>query len=513
VKKAWQRWPLGAAASSATAHTDGQKLTATQETTLVEFALVLAASGAPLSKGALRMLASTAFNVVLSKHWAGRFLKRHKKVLGEYSPKRTAQRRKALTLLGTVKAWVAFINELSDYQAAGPTRVFNVDECRLSTQDGQVLKLIFARNAELKQLVSDKTYISACMVPFSNAAGETTHVFFVIGKRFGKGQSAVIEASLFEEPKDGPAIYYIFNSTGNVCKDTFNCMLRIFSEAWALLNPGLRSYLWMDNLSAHDVPSAFEAALKCNVWVLFLPAGTTHIFQPLDQFPFAILKNYLRTKKQEDAIRLLLNGLKTKTNNDITVQHAIRALASALSPGSLKASFAKCGLVPWNGAKIVQLARDNVGKLKAPTVNETAHAVAQTIVKLMSPKPAPPKVVVEAQADVAYTSVQLIAMADARRTKIEAAFDAAVAAKRVKAAGALKRSREVEVEELQDDGLPQPNHEWWERHCVYCATTRRSNSVVAHACETCGMVYVCGGCGSSKKAKALVVEHMEVCKD
>jgi hypothetical protein len=514
VERAWFRSSFGGKQCSSATFPNGQKLSVEQEEVLIEFALMLGAAGASFSKGTIRALASTAFNVEVGRAWAGRFLKRHRVVLGGYSGKRTAQRRKAQSLLEKVKTWVRFMNELADYQAAAPTRVFNVDECRLSTQEGSTLVRIFAKNSNLRQLVSDKTYISACMVPWSNAAGRTSHVFFVIGKKFGGKEKAVIDAAIFDEPPAGsnaPVIYYIFNTTGNVCKDTFSCMLRIFSEAWSLHNAGLRCYVWMDNLSAHAFPVAFEHAHKNHAWTLFLPAGTTHIFQPLDQFPFAILKNALRTAKQEDAIKNLIHGLKVKTNNDITVQHAIRALSSCLSESALEASFAKCGLHPWDGDLIVQLARTNVGKLKVATVNATAHKVAQTLLSLMTPTEPPKTVEVEAKVDVPYTSVQLVAMSAERKERIQREADASADDKRAKMADTLKRKRELFKGRLEKDGLPVAGDVFWSNHCTYCASVRKSNSKAGTACNTCDVVFLCVACSGNGNAADLLKLHRSVC--
>jgi hypothetical protein len=80
---------------------------------------------------------------------------------------------------------------------------------------------MLSRGAGLKNIVRDKTYVSACVAPFCRADGTTPHVFHVIGKTH---LAASIEATLFEEPADGPKIHCIVNSTGNVCTLSFAAM-------------------------------------------------------------------------------------------------------------------------------------------------------------------------------------------------------------------------------------------------------------------------------------------------
>jgi hypothetical protein len=162
---------------------------------------------------------------------------------------------------------------------------------------GGSLSVFFRFTHLLKQVISDKTFISACVVPFSRASGETTHVFFVIGKSSVAGESPV-EAAVFEEPKEGPKLYYVFNNSGNVCTTTSSCMIMTVADDWMNESPGLHHYLWMDNLQTHCDPSTLLYAYDRGLVVLFLPKCTTHLFQPLDQYPFALLKRFIKTERR-----------------------------------------------------------------------------------------------------------------------------------------------------------------------------------------------------------------------
>jgi hypothetical protein len=410
--------------------------------------------------------------------------------------------------LAAVKLWAEFMNTQSDYLAAKPHRVYNVDEGRLSTQEERLLKVIISRNAGLKNTVQDKTYVSACVVPFCRADGTTPHVLYAIGKTHLSGN---IGATLFDEPDDGTKIHHIFNSTGNVCTKSFAAMLHVFSHDWHVLNPRLRACVWMDNLPSHQSDLAILDATTKSVMCLCLPRCTTHLLQPLDQYPFGLLKKFLQAKRREDAIRKSLLGLGAKSTSDDAVLHALDYMKAWRAHGVLKASFEKCGLYPWSGDAILQSAKENVGEIKTPSVSAEAHKVASTLEELLTPKAAPRTMAVAVEKDVAYTGEQLVRMREQQQAKELAALEADVATKRVEASGTLRRSRECDNVGLLDDGLPAPEHDYWMRHCFCCGATRRSNSVIGAECESCDHVFLCGTCAGNRVARTIAFAHRAAC--
>jgi hypothetical protein len=229
----------------------------------------------------------------------------------------------------------------------------------------------------------------------------------VIQKKFGTGNSP-IEASLFHEPKRGPNLYNIFNLTGNVCTDTFAAMIRVVSDAWKLERPGLRHYLWLDNLQPHCEPSTLLYALERNIVVLFLPKCTTHLFQPLDQYPFALLKRFIADERRKKGLEELLSGSNVSFTNDVAVQAAINYFSTWLAPNVVVKSFYDCGLHPFDAAKIMKLARENVGAHEEPTLKSEVVAAVSTLREMLSPPRPIKKLRLNVEKDVVYTSVQLI---------------------------------------------------------------------------------------------------------
>jgi hypothetical protein len=151
LRKAWQR--SGTAAHDASVlRPHGQTLSVLQEEALVELVVALGSMGVPLSHSQLAAVASSHYNVPTDPAWATRFFARHDAKLRLGTPKWTTARRKAETTLEATERWVEFMQSQTDYLAAKPSRISNVDECRMSTQELKLLRLLFARGSNLNNV-------------------------------------------------------------------------------------------------------------------------------------------------------------------------------------------------------------------------------------------------------------------------------------------------------------------------------------------------------------------------
>jgi len=369
-------------------------------------------------------------------------------------------------------------------------------------------------------------------VPFIRAEGSTHHVFFVIAKKFGNGDGP-IEATLFHEPKRGPKLYYIFNKTGNVCTSAFAAMVRVVADAWKLESPGLRHYVWLDNLQAHCEPTTLLYALERDIVVLFLPKCTTHLFQPLDQFPFALLKKYIADVRRKKALEALLSGNSGRLTNDDAVQSAIDYFSVWLAPSVIIRSFRECGLYAFNAPKILKLARENIGFVEAPTLNSEVVAVVSTLREMLSPPRPAKKLKLNVEKDVAYTSAQLIVRSCVSRRcegcVSQSIFQALAATQEAERVSAFEvdvttrrdRARAKYEREMGDGGgggggvtwPPDMTDDYWVDHCFYCCSLKRTNSIAHASCDACGHLYLCNACGKSDAARKLADGHIAACEE
>ena len=89
----------------------------------------------------------------------------------------------------------------------------------------------------------------------------------------------------------GPASPILFfNDSGDVNGEIFYQIMAHFTCVWREQFPGLHCCLLGDNLGVHKDQDIMKMALLSDVYMLYLPAGTTQWSQPLDNLLFACLK-------------------------------------------------------------------------------------------------------------------------------------------------------------------------------------------------------------------------------
>jgi len=344
------------------------------------------------------------------------------------------------------------------------------------------------------------------MVPFVSADGKVFCVFFVMKKAFGKSSSVTGLVTLFHEPRNGPAMFYIYNDTGNANRETWKTISLTFSERWHLIHPGLRCYVWQDNLKAHLQNDVLLQIFELGVMALFLHPNTTHLFQPLDQHPFALLKRFLAAEKRASYLRQVLGGNGKGWGTDGAAQCAIQAIEHALSSSAIVASFKECGLVPFDQNHIMDLIKENVGVIEVPTVSTEAHAIIQEFTKTLAQPEPLEEVVSLVEKEHAYTATTLLAAAAEKKREDGEAFELAVNVKRIKTAGQAACKRRAHK---SSDGLPLPGDDFWSDHC---SSLHRKNSKPFKICGGCGLVLLCSWCAEHESALGLFRDHAFCCE-
>jgi hypothetical protein len=112
-------------------------------------------------------------------------------------------------------------------------------------------------------------------------------------------------------------------------------------HAAPLREPPEHVILILDAASTHARLSALKKLKEANVHVLCLPAGTSHVLQPLDRFPFARFKKSLREGPVETKVIDWLVDV-------------VSAAQSAFTIKNIRGSFRLCGIEPRNSSLIMQ---------------------------------------------------------------------------------------------------------------------------------------------------------------
>lgn len=139
--------------------------------------------------------------------------------------------------------------------------------------------------------------------------------------------------------------YYATTARGYMTNDLWRQLVNLFVTKLVPILNGANALLYLDRLSSHMDESSLERLVSSNVQVLYLPPHTTHLVQPLDQFPLANYKKNLTRLKHKELHRRLnekisLNGILSTIIHD--------AIVSGFTPSSIVSSFKKTGLYPWN---------------------------------------------------------------------------------------------------------------------------------------------------------------------
>ena len=519
------RWsaPLAVKLSTRVRHS---ALTPARETVLIEFLIAMGRLGAPLPPIEITGVVNDTWDVGVAPNFGFRFVERHYEKLKLVQPKATANRRKSVRILETVTAWVEFINN-DEYVAANRHRVWNVDELRLTPKESRCFKAVFARGDDVNSLQVDKSNADACMVPFVNAGGVCDCVFFVLKKNIKAGKEGDLNhgtrVPIFEyafDAKPGrdvrslPDIYYLFNETGNVNKSTWRSIARCFGERRAARSPGLRHYLWLDNLGPHLDTSANLSLMEFKVTGMFLPRNSTHLFQPLDQAPYGLYKRGLASEKRKAFIGSVLVGKPEYASTDGIVEIAIRLLRVCMTEANIAGSFLSTGLWPWNGELIMEKARKNAAQYDVPTVSDEAQKLFNQYVSSITPQSKRREVMAEVEKDMVYTTEHLLVLAKKKKLAFEERVEKNVLEKRKRAIEIfdnLPPAKRAAYGGVNGDGLPVDGSAYWRDHCSICASLKRANAKEVSECENCDTFYLCFACSEVEQYQDELEEHSRGC--
>ena len=86
--------------------------------------------------------------------------------------------------------------------------------------------------------------------------------------------------------------------------------------------------LILEDYSAHKTPEFMTICEQNNIKLLFLPSNTSHLTQPLDECPFAIIENKYSVKVSKKVRNVETRGI-TKTNLSKSIMKLEKALSQS----------------------------------------------------------------------------------------------------------------------------------------------------------------------------------------
>ncbi|MES9879439.1 MAG: helix-turn-helix domain-containing protein [Sedimenticola sp.] len=312
-----------------------------EELVIVQYVQYMADRGFPLTKLMVRRLAlevikkhgrETLINMEKgpSRNWMQAFFKRHPE-LSARRPHLLDKGRAAITQSQLDQYFDLLEDTLARLQLTDdPTRVFNCDETGFSGTFNSKGQDVIVRKGQRQAFKVQVSITGHVTVNYAiSGSGQILPPFLIYSKNLPRASYT-----------DGIPQGWTFASTdsGFITSDLFH---KWFTEVF-LTNCGKRRpcLLIMDNHVSHLSTQVIDAAKQNGIDLLFFPAHSSHLLQPLDVGYFHVLK----TKVVELATGLGYAGTHTLPRHLFPklLHHAM----NKISPATIAASFAATGISP-----------------------------------------------------------------------------------------------------------------------------------------------------------------------
>ena len=363
LTKAYQRW-IQRNGVSVVKYDSFRLLSGIQDRALVTLCRMFAGSGYPVGSADIRSMVHDAFDVSPSLTWVNEWLLRHKKELNFSYGKTLSKDRANPDAVGGVLdfayQWNAAYEE--EKKNISASNMFNYDESRMYFDTGKlVLKRVF-RRAGRANIVLPRGHCLGSLVSFVSASGECLMHVWILSANFDD-ETGIADVQLHFEVRRSMRhrvpVYLGWTKTGYVDRDTLSVILEKFRSEWKLKYPlGRKCFVFSDQLRIHRDPEIVKENMAENVFLWSLPANTSHITQPLDQYVFGTLKKLFHERSQ--ALALYASFTRQKVA-DLLFQVALDCADDAFTSSSIRASFAKTKLWPWNFSEFISNCERELG--------------------------------------------------------------------------------------------------------------------------------------------------------
>ncbi|KAK8069269.1 transposase [Apiospora phragmitis] len=275
-----------------------QALTTAEESQIVTWCLVQYDLGCSPAHVIFRMFAqrilqANGINIILGKHWVERFIARHPSIGAALSKRMDFLRLNATSAEKIIEFFERLNNPI--LESIPPEFRFNVDE--IGNQLGCGTNMMVIGPAGMKRiLVADSPNREwASAVECNNALGRALPPLIIF-----KGQW--VQQQWFPEEEDSLTDAmedWVFAASpkGWTNKELALVWLNeVFIPHTKPENEDQWRLIILDGHASHASEDFIMTCLKHKIWLLFLPAHSSHLLQPLDLGPFSVLKDTYHRK-------------------------------------------------------------------------------------------------------------------------------------------------------------------------------------------------------------------------
>lgn len=239
----------------------------------------------------------------------------------------------------------------------------------------------FSKSGSLPLTIKAPPSLLRTLIPFVAASGRVWMVVYVfkrVSPKSAKAKDAVLLHSVKTVTRGNWTSYYAMTEEGYITNDLW---IEIIDAFIALIKVQLGdrpALLLLDRVGSHLEDTSLVKLLANGIELLYLPAHTSHILQPLDDSPFATLKVKGHEAKNEQIIRRQLRHEPL----DTVAQDAIAiAEKEAFTPDIIAAGFKNTGIWPFNAKLIRERFAKEYGWTEETKPKSKVKSCAETVIE------------------------------------------------------------------------------------------------------------------------------------
>ncbi|KJZ69566.1 hypothetical protein HIM_11044 [Hirsutella minnesotensis 3608] len=349
------------------------KLTATEETALVQWILSMDERGMPPTVAYTRRMA----NLLLSErgkdpvgeNWVRKFVGRHGEIKAKYSRRYDYQRAKCEDPQ-KIQGWYDRVAATKQKWGILDEDVYNFDETGFQmgvAATARVLTRSDRRGRAILTQPGNREWVT--VIESINCQGWALPAKVIF-------QGKLHQASWYESGV--PDDWHIAVSENGWTSDdlALNWLKEVFDPNTRRRTVGTHRLLILDGHGSHVTPEFDKYCTANSIVVLQMPAHSSHLLQPLDVGCFSPLKTIYGRKVQEK----MLAGIHHIDKQDFLPMY-LDARRQALSPSNIRSGFMATGLFPFDPNRVLsrlQVQVDKVGNdqgdKNTPSPNKSLEA-------------------------------------------------------------------------------------------------------------------------------------------
>jgi len=323
-----------------------QSLSRIQEDRLAEWVLTQAALGVPATHAQIRLFGNRILEaqgtpeIRLGRHWMERFLKRHP-VLRTQRARRIDSARVNGATGPVIQSWFQLL-QIPAVKKILPANRYNEDEYGLMEGQGTNGLVVGSSGTRAVQRKDPGSRAWTSFIECISALGVVLPPAVIL-----KGKD--VQQQWFSVETDGMDDW-LFTATENGWTDrgvALEWLERIFIPYTRPQDPTQARLLILDGHDSHTSDDFMWNCFNNNIHLVFLPAHTSHVLQPLDLSVFSPLKHTYR--KHLNNINTWAES--TVVGKQLMLKCILRARQEALTAQNAKAGWKASGLWPVSIAK------------------------------------------------------------------------------------------------------------------------------------------------------------------